>query len=68
MNDNARPTVQTTQTSIEILDAVRRRDSARLTEIADAVGLAKSTAYKHLVTLEQNGFLRRDGNAYRIGL
>ncbi|RLM90401.1 IclR family transcriptional regulator [Halobellus sp. Atlit-38R] len=68
MNDDARPTVQTTQTSIEILNVVRRRDSARLTEIADAVGLAKSTAYKHLVTLEQNGFLRRDGNAYRIGL
>ncbi|RLM53283.1 IclR family transcriptional regulator [Halobellus sp. Atlit-31R] len=68
MNDDGRPTVQTTQTSIEILDAVRRRDGARLTEIADAVGLAKSTAYKHLVTLEQNGFLRRDGNTYRVGL
>ncbi|MFB6207275.1 MAG: IclR family transcriptional regulator [Haloglomus sp.] len=61
-------TVQTTQTSLDILMAIRDRDGARLREVADQVGVAKSTAYKHLTTLERNGYLRKNGETYHIGL
>lgn len=60
--------VQTTQTSLDVLSAVRDLDGARLREVAEAVGLARSTAHKHLSTLERNGFIRKEGEIYHIGL
>lgn len=65
---DAEAAVRTTQTSIDVLAAVRDRDGARLREIADAVGLARSTAHKHLSTLERNGFVRKEGEFYHVGL
>jgi DNA-binding IclR family transcriptional regulator len=60
--------VRTTQRSIDVLTVVRERNGARLGEVADAAGMAKSTAYKHLRTLARNGFLRKEGETYEIGL
>lgn len=59
--------LRTTQTSFDVLTAVRNREGARLMEVADALDLAKSTAYKHLETLERNGFLRKRGETYYLG-
>lgn len=61
-------TVQTTQTSLNILMIIRDQDGARLREVAESVGVAKSTAHKHLTTLERNGYLRKQGETYHIGL
>jgi DNA-binding IclR family transcriptional regulator len=62
------PTVKTTQTSLDILATIRDLDGARLIEVADELGVAKSTAHKHLATLEQNGYLIKEGDTYHIGL
>lgn len=66
--NNTGGTVQTTQTSLDILVAVRDLDDPRLVDIADEVGVAKSTAHKHLKTLEQNGFLTKRGEIFHVGL
>ena len=39
----------------------RYRHSPSTTEIADAVGIARGTAYKYLVAMNENGMIRYDG-------
>lgn len=60
--------VSTTQLSIRIMETIKELDGARLSEIVSATGVAKSTAHKHLHTLEEAGFLMKEGETYNIGL
>lgn len=60
--------LRTTEQSLQIADFVRRREGATLREVRTELGLAKSTAYQHLSTLEHHGFLRKVGDTYRVGL
>lgn len=60
--------LKTTITSLEIIDAIRDMDGARLTEIVNELSLPKSTVHKHLMTLLDNGFLVREENTYHLGL
>ena len=62
------PPVETTQTSLEIIDFIQERDGASLADVTAGLGLAKSTAYKHLMTLADNGYLIKEGDRYHIGL
>lgn len=62
---NHRP-VKTVETAFDILDAVQRLDGAGITEIADELGLAKSTTHRHLCTLADRGFVVEDENGYRL--
>lgn len=55
-------------TTLEILEILRDANGARVTEIADEVGVSKSTVHDHLVTLRERGFVEQDGNRYEVGL
>lgn len=60
--------VQSTTTSLRILEYVHERDGARLTDIADDLDIGHSTAHNHLATLsEQEWLVRRDGE-YAVGM
>jgi len=61
-------TVKTTRTSLEIVSTIREADGARVSDIVDAHDMAKSTAHKHLTTLERAGYLTKSGEVYHIGL
>ncbi|WP_306057512.1 IclR family transcriptional regulator [Natronococcus wangiae] len=65
-SDSKHRPVETVDTAFEIIDALKRRDGAGITEIADELGLAKSTVHRHVKTLEARGLLLRDANGYRI--
>ena len=67
MSDRDQLTVKTTQTSLEIISTVRAEDGARVSDIVEKHGLAKSTAHKHLTILERAGFLTKSGEVYHIG-
>ncbi|AGB36943.1 IclR family transcriptional regulator [Natronococcus occultus] len=67
MESGHRP-VETVDTAFEIVDLLKRRDGAGITAIADELGLAKSTVYRHVKTLEARELLVRDGDTYRIGM
>lgn len=60
--------VQTVETALEIFEYIKTTGQATLTEIADHAGLAKSTILRHLQTLENNGFVVRNGDTYQLGL
>lgn len=56
--------------STELMDSIKAyveeyyknyRHSPSTTEIADAVGIARGTAYKYLVAMDENGMIRYDG-------
>jgi DNA-binding IclR family transcriptional regulator len=60
--------VKSTQTLFTIVDELRRSGSAGVSELADRLGMAKSTVHVHLKTLEEEGYLTNDGEKYRLGL
>src|SRR5699024_6551507 len=63
-----RPRVKATATSFAILEAVRDRDGAGVTELARALDLAKSAVYKHLMTLTRLGYLVKEDTTYYLSL
>lgn len=66
--NKAKNPVKSVQRTIDIVDYLRNTGGARVTEIAGAVGVSKGTVHCHLATLEQNGYVIKDGNKYRLGL
>jgi DNA-binding IclR family transcriptional regulator len=61
-------TVQATNNSVKILEAIWNNHGLRPTELAQELDLAKSTIHRHLVTLEKHHYLVNEGGTYYIGL
>jgi IclR family acetate operon transcriptional repressor len=68
MNTTQARSVKTTLTSIHIVQLVKDRNGASLTEIAEALDLAKSTVHNHLATLVREELLVQEDQQYHIGL
>ncbi|EMA41013.1 IclR family transcriptional regulator [Halobiforma nitratireducens] len=60
--------IKATETTFAIVETLADLERARLTEIADAVGIANSTASDHLRTLREHGYVVADDEGYRLGL
>jgi IclR family acetate operon transcriptional repressor len=53
---------------LDILDLLQRRaERVTLTDVVDATGLPKSSAFRYLTTMETRGYVRRHGSGYRLG-
>ncbi|WP_311173424.1 IclR family transcriptional regulator [Halobellus ordinarius] len=65
--DDTSSELQTTTTSLEILDVISHQNGARQGQIADELELADSTVHAHLTTLRNHGYLVREGNKYHLG-
>lgn len=61
-------TLQTTTTSLEILDVISRSEGARMDDIADELGVAESTVHAHLSTLHDAEYVVKEGHEYQLGL
>lgn len=61
-------TVKAVDTAFAIIETVEEMEQAGVSEIADRLSIAKSTAHKHLRTLEENEYLVREGTKYRLSL
>lgn len=61
-------TLATTETSLRVIDALKKMDGARVTELAVELDIAASTAHSHLATLEETKYVVKDGDVYRLGL
>ena len=61
-------TIKSNETLFAILDVVRALDEPTLTNVAEASGVAKSTAHRHLATLRDHQYVvKRDGE-YELSL
>lgn len=61
-------TIKTADTMFAIIQELQHRDGAGVTELAHDLGLAKSTVYDHLATLEQAEYVVKEDEHYRLGL
>lgn len=66
-NKPTRP-LKTVETALDIVDFVKEQEGANLQTIADCFEMAKSTAHGYTKTLEQRGYLVKDGDSYYVGL
>lgn len=60
--------VKSDETLFAIVETIKEREQAGVTEIARSVDLAKSTVHKHLTALEQHGYVVNENGTYRSGL
>lgn len=61
------PTIGSVETSLAIVDELRAREAATVTELAAATGLSKGSVHKHLITLLKHDYVVKHGDDYRIG-
>ena len=54
--------------SLGIVRGLQELGRAGVTELASELGYSKSTIYNHLTTLEDNEFVVKDGDEYRLSL
>ncbi len=60
--------VKSTTTSLKIVDGLIELEGARVTEIADALDISKSTVCHHLHTLQEAGYVVLKGDTYHPSL
>jgi DNA-binding IclR family transcriptional regulator len=66
--DGVNRPVKTVETVFGVVEALRELDGGTVTEVADHLGLAKSTVHDHLTTLHDREYVAREGTTYRVGL
>lgn len=60
-------TVQSVDRAVDILEILRKQNTARLTEISKELDLSPSTVHTYLTTLEERNIVSRDLQAYTLG-
>lgn len=61
-------TAKTTVTSFRIIEALKGRERAGVSELAEELDLAKGTVHKHLTTLEKVNYVVKEAREYRLSL
>jgi len=61
-------TVQAVENSLSVIDLLRERSEAGVTDIASELGLSKGTVHSHLSTLVENEYVVRTGDTYCLSL
>lgn len=60
--------IKSVRTSFAIVDELIERDGAGVTEVADALGVSKTTVHTHLSTLCKLGYVYQDEDRYHASL
>lgn len=60
--------VKSTRTMFNIVHRLKELDGAHVTELADDLGLAKSSIHQHLATLDDLGYVVKEDGKYYVGL
>lgn len=61
--------LRTTENTILVVKALRYLERARVTDLANELGMSKSTVHDHLATLKKHNYVTRDDDGnYELGL
>lgn len=60
--------IKSSETQLAIVSALKEFDGATISQIADELELAPSTAYRHVQTLKEHRYVVKDGDEYEVGL
>lgn len=66
--DSGGRTVGSVERLFAIVDALVELDGARVTELADHLGMAKSSVHAYLTTMVEEGYATKEGDQYHAGL
>lgn len=66
--DDGRNHVKTAGTMFDIIESLQAHDGTGISELAEELGLAKSTVHRHLSTLHEMEYVVREGDTYYLGL
>lgn len=61
-------TLSTVERAFEILHTVHDLEGARVSELASELDMAPSTAYKYLASLQEVGYVVKEGDEYNVAL
>jgi DNA-binding IclR family transcriptional regulator len=61
-------TVKTTDSVFAIIETLEELDGARISEVAAELDVANSTAYRHLSTLRNRGYVVKEGDEFYPGM
>lgn len=59
---------KTTETSLEIVDALRSQDGASIKKLQELLDYSQSTVHRHLETLRKYGYVVKRRGEYHVGL
>jgi DNA-binding IclR family transcriptional regulator len=68
MGDQPRNSVKSVERTFRIIGGLQELDGAGVTELANHLGLPKSTAHNYLSTLENQAYVVKEDDQYRVGL
>ncbi|GAB7020719.1 IclR family transcriptional regulator [Halostagnicola sp. A-GB9-2] len=67
MSDESRR-IQSVDRSFQILRQINETGCSSVSEISEDVGLSPGTVHTHLATLKSNGFVKQEGEKYKLGM
>lgn len=65
---NRSNTLQTTATSLEIVEYIKDHDGAQVNDLVAEFDVSRSTVHNHLATLREKEYVITKGNTYHLGL
>jgi len=68
MSRKAKNPIKSLNKSFAILESLRNSKWQGITEISEKLDLNKGSVHHHLSTLEENGFVVKEGGQYRLGM
>jgi DNA-binding IclR family transcriptional regulator len=68
MADRSSDTIQSVRRAFDVVECLEELQGATVSEAKEHLDIPKSTAYIHLKTLRECGYLIQEGDEYRIGL
>lgn len=66
--NRAKNPVKSAVTTFRIIEALKEREGARVTDLSQHLDLPKSSVHNYLSTLEQEEYVVKEDNAYYVGL
>ncbi len=61
-------TVDSVERSLEILEELREQGRGSITGLSESLGFSPSSVHNHLMTLQQAGYVVREGDLYKLSL
>ncbi|MFC7157188.1 IclR family transcriptional regulator [Halomarina halobia] len=67
MNDSPNVPVRSVETTLGIVEEIQARNGAGVSELAEALDIAKSTVHNHLRTLERHDYVIQEDDTFQLG-
>ncbi|WP_049926818.1 IclR family transcriptional regulator [Halopiger goleimassiliensis] len=66
--EQSTPPVQSTETTLDVIEALRSLEGGRVNEIAEYLEKSPSTVHRHLNTLLTHDYVTKEGDTYHLGM